>query len=122
MRQGKRRRKVLRDNTAGMTEVAIRRLAGHAGVQRIPPPIYEANRGRMKTSLEHVIRDAVAESERAGRETVTAADVAYGLKRQQIGVSTTSWEIARRLTKSWPQPRHPPYVRTRRAASKDGLR
>jgi histone H3/H4 len=78
----KRHRKVLRDNIAGITKPAIRRLARRGGVKRISGLIYEETRGVLKVFLEHVIRDAVTYTEHARRKTVTAMDVVYALKRQ----------------------------------------
>ncbi|KAE9608398.1 putative transcription factor Hap3/NF-YB family [Lupinus albus] len=52
-------RKVLRDNIQGITKPAIRRLARKGGVKRISGLIYEET-----------------------KETVTAMDVVYALKRQ----------------------------------------
>ena len=78
----KRHRKVLRDNILGITKPAIRRLARRGGVKRISGAIYEETRGVLKTFLENVIRDAVTYTEHARRQTVTAMDVVYALKRQ----------------------------------------
>uniref|UniRef100_A0A3Q3EQ89 Histone H4 n=1 Tax=Labrus bergylta TaxID=56723 RepID=A0A3Q3EQ89_9LABR len=69
--RAKRHRKVLRDNIQGITKPAIRRLARRGGVKRISGLIYEETRGVLKVFLENVIRD-----------TVTAMDVVYALKRQ----------------------------------------
>merc|ERR1711964_835379 len=77
----KRHRKILRDNIAGITKPAIRRLA-RRGVKRISGLIYEETRGVLKVFLENVIRDAVTYTEHAKRKTVTAMDVVYALKRQ----------------------------------------
>lgn len=78
----KRNRKVLRDNIAGITKPAIRRLARRGGVKRISGLIYEETRGVLKIFLENVVRDAVSYTEHARRKTVTAMDVVYALKRQ----------------------------------------
>ncbi|XP_046677430.1 histone H4-like [Homalodisca vitripennis] len=78
----KRHMKVLRDNIQGITKPAIRRLARRDGVKRISGLIYEETRGVLKVFLENVIRDAVTYTEHAKRETVTAMDVVYALKRQ----------------------------------------
>ncbi len=78
----KRHRKILRDNIAGITKPAIRRLARRGGVKRISGLIYEETRGVLKVFLENVIRDAVTYTEHARRKTVTAMDVVYALKRQ----------------------------------------
>ena len=80
----KRHRKVLRDNIQGITKPAIRRLARRGGVKRISGLIYEETRGVLKVFLENVIRDAVTYTEHAKRKTVTAMDVVYALKRQEV--------------------------------------
>jgi histone H4 len=78
----KRHRKVLRDNIQGITKPAIRRMARRGGVKRISGLIYEETRGVLKGFLESVVRDAVTYTEHACRNTVTAMDVVYALKRQ----------------------------------------
>jgi histone H4 len=94
----KRHRKVLRDNIAGITKPAIRRLARRGGVKRISGLIYDETRGVLKVflevsgacasllglplSLQNVIRDAVTYTEHGKRKTVTALDIVYALKRQ----------------------------------------
>uniref|UniRef100_A0A7S2HGP2 Histone H4 n=1 Tax=Alexandrium andersonii TaxID=327968 RepID=A0A7S2HGP2_9DINO len=77
-----RHRKVLRDNIAGITKPAIRRLARRGGVKRISGLIYEETRGVLKTFLENVLRDSITYTEHARRKTVTALDIVYALKRQ----------------------------------------
>ncbi|KAI9059405.1 histone-fold-containing protein [Trametes sanguinea] len=77
----KRHRKILRDNIQGITKPAIRRLARRGGVKRISGLIYEETRGVLKIFLENVIRDSVTYTEHAKRQTVTALDVVYALKR-----------------------------------------
>lgn len=77
-----RHRKILRDSIQGITKPAIRRLARRGGVKRISGLVYEETRGVLKVFLENVIRDAVIYTEHAKRNTVTALDVVYALKRQ----------------------------------------
>merc|ERR1712232_1006446 len=77
-----RHRKVLKDNIAGITKPAIRRLARRGGVKRISGLIYEETRGVLKTFLENVLRDSITYTEHARRKTVTALDIVYALKRQ----------------------------------------
>merc|ERR1739847_117730 len=77
-----RHRKVLKDNIAGITKPAIRRLARRGGVKRISGLIYEETRGVLKTFLENTLRDTITYTEHARRRTVTALDVVYALKRQ----------------------------------------
>ncbi|XP_059223270.1 histone H4 [Stomoxys calcitrans] len=82
----KRHRKVLRDNTQGITKPANRRLARRGGVKRISGWIYEETRVVLKVLLENVIRDAFTYTEHPKRKTVTAMDglwfEVYALKRQ----------------------------------------
>ncbi len=78
----KRHRKVLRGNIQGIGKPAIRRLARRAGIKRISVLIYEETRRVLKMFLENVIRDAATYTEQAKRNTVTAFDVMYALKRQ----------------------------------------
>ena len=77
----KRHRKVLKDNLAGITRPAIRRLARRGGVQRMSGHIYEETRVVLRQFLGEVVRDAVMYTEHARRKTVTAMDVVYALKR-----------------------------------------
>ncbi len=74
--------KVLRINIQGITKPAIPHLACHGGVKRISGLIYEETRGVLKVFLESAIRDSVTYTEHAWRETVTAIDPVYALKRQ----------------------------------------
>ena len=78
----KRHRKVLRDNIYGISKPAIRRLARRGGVKRISGLIYDETRNVLKAFLENLIRDTVIYTEHAKRQTVTAMDVVYALKRQ----------------------------------------
>lgn len=78
----KRHRKVLRDNIQGITKPAIRRLTRRGGVKRISGLIYEETRDVLKVFLGKLIRDSVTYAEHARRNTVTAMDVVYAMKRQ----------------------------------------
>ena len=80
----KRHRKVLRDNIQGITKPAIRRLARRGGVKQLSDLTVEMTRGVLKVFLENVIRDAATYTEHAKRESVTASDVVYALKRQGL--------------------------------------
>ncbi|KAL7489288.1 hypothetical protein ACHAW6_014913 [Cyclotella cf. meneghiniana] len=77
-----RHRKRLKDNIYGITKPAIRRLARRGGVKRISGLIYEEVRAILKVFLENIIEDAVIYTEYSRRQTVTARDVLYALKRQ----------------------------------------
>ena len=79
---GKRHRKIIKDNIAGITKPAIRRLARRGGVKRISGLIYEEARGVLKSFLEATVKDAVTYTEHSRRKTVTALDVVHALKRQ----------------------------------------
>lgn len=78
----KRHRKVLRDNIAGVTKPAIRRLGRRGGVKRISGTIYDESRNVLKVFLEQAIKDSVIYMENNRRKTVTALDVVHALKRQ----------------------------------------
>ena len=56
----KRHRKVLRDNSQGITKPAIRRLARRGGVKRISGLIYEETRGVLKVSFTVLILQCIA--------------------------------------------------------------
>jgi histone H4 len=78
----KRHRFILRDNLAGISRSAIRRLARRAGVARMSALVYNETRGVLKVFLQHLIQDAVVYTEHAHRKTVTTMDVLFALKRQ----------------------------------------
>ena len=75
-------RKILRDNIQGITKPAIRRLARRGGIKPLSGLIYKETRGVLKVFLENVIHDALTFTEHAKRNTVTAMDVVYAVKRQ----------------------------------------
>lgn len=77
-----RHRRILRDSIQGVTKPAIRRLARRGGVKRISSLIYEDTRSVLKVFLENVLRDTITYTKHARRQTVTAMDVVYALKRQ----------------------------------------
>ena len=66
----------------GITKPAIRRLARRGGVKRISSFIYDDSRAVLKHFLENVVKDSVTYTEHSRRQTVTALDVVYALKRQ----------------------------------------
>jgi len=78
----KRHRKVIRDSLKGITEPVIRRLARRGGLRRFSGLIYEETRSLLVVFLENVLRDTVIYTEHARRNTVTAMDVVYALRRQ----------------------------------------
>lgn len=80
----KKPRKLLRDTIAGITKPAIRRICRRGGVKRISGLVYEEVRSALKKQLETIIRDSVAYTEHARRKTVTAQDVVYALKRNNM--------------------------------------
>ncbi|XP_028423018.1 histone H4-like isoform X2 [Perca flavescens] len=75
-----RKRKVLRDNTRGITKPVIGCFARRGGGKHISGLIYEETRGVLKVFLENMICDGV--SEHAKRKTVSSEDVVYVTKRQ----------------------------------------
>ncbi|KAF3972589.1 hypothetical protein CMV_003912 [Castanea mollissima] len=54
------------------------------GVKLISGLVYEETSGVLKIILENVIREAVTYTEHAHHKTVTAMDVVYALKRQDM--------------------------------------
>jgi histone H4 len=81
-RGARRHLKIARDNIEGITKPSIRRLARRGGVKRISATIYDETRSVIRSFLEQVIRDAVAYTEHAQRNTVTSLDIVHALKRQ----------------------------------------
>jgi len=80
----KKPRKLLRDTIAGITKPAIRRICRRGGVKRINGQVYEVVRNKLKLKLEDIIRDSVTYTEHARRKTVSAQDVVYALKRNNM--------------------------------------
>ena len=74
-------RKQARATIEGITKPALRRLARRGGVKRISSFIYDDSRAVLKNFLEGVIKDSVTYTEHSRRQTVTALDVVYALKR-----------------------------------------
>lgn len=79
--QVKRRRSVPRDNIAGITKPALRRVARRGGVKRVAGGVYDESRVQLRQFLDVIVRDAVTYTEHGNRKTVTASDVAHSLKR-----------------------------------------
>uniref|UniRef100_A0A0K0EVU3 Histone H4 n=1 Tax=Strongyloides venezuelensis TaxID=75913 RepID=A0A0K0EVU3_STRVS len=77
-------RKVLHDNTKGITNSVIRCFARRACAERISRSAYDETRTVLNSFLENVIRDAIIYCEHAERKAVTAKDVVYALKRRGI--------------------------------------
>jgi histone H4 len=77
-----RHKKTLKDNIRGITKPAIRRLARRGGVKRISGMMYDEVRGILKTFVDGVVRDSVTYTEHGKRQTVTALDVVYALKKR----------------------------------------
>ena len=71
-------------NEYGLSDSAIRRLARRGGVMRMSVLVYEETRRTLKSFLQDVIVDASLYTEFAGRRTMTAMDVVYALKRQNL--------------------------------------
>ncbi len=78
----KRHRKLMRDSLQGISKGEIRKLCRRGGVKRLSGLIYDETRAVLKAFLENVLRDALCYTSHAKRETITALDVVYALKRQ----------------------------------------
>ena len=78
----KRHRTILRENIAGITKPAIRRLARRGGVKRISGLIYEETRSCLMVFLRGIIHDAIQYADCAKRRTIVALDVVHALKRR----------------------------------------
>uniref|UniRef100_A0A0N5BI68 Histone H4 n=1 Tax=Strongyloides papillosus TaxID=174720 RepID=A0A0N5BI68_STREA len=77
-------RKVLHDNTRGITNSVIRCFARRVGAEHISRSAYEETRTILNSFLKNVIHDPITYYEHAKRKTVTAKDVVYTLKRREI--------------------------------------
>lgn len=64
-----------------VNNTSIRKLARRGGCKRISFEVYDEIRGVLRTYLKSVIRSAVIYAEHAKRNTVTAMDIVYALKR-----------------------------------------
>ena len=71
-----------KDVIDGVTKPAIRRLCRRAGIKRISGLMYIDVRRELKKFLEKTLFDAMIYTDHARRNTVTANDVVYALKRQ----------------------------------------
>ena len=83
---GKRFIKGRKGNIEGITKPSIKRLARRGGVKRISGEIYEQSRKVITLFLQNVIKDAITYTDYCKRKTVTALDVVYALKRQQMSL------------------------------------
>jgi histone H4 len=79
---GKRVKKILKDNSKGITKGSIRRLARRAGVRRMSALIVDEVRGTLKSFVEKVVADAVSYTEYARKRTVTTGAVVAALKKR----------------------------------------
>ena len=68
----------------GISYPTICRLARRGGVERVSRLIYEETWGVLKVFLENVIRDSVTYTEMGFRMTISAVDIAYGIKNQGL--------------------------------------
>ncbi|WZH41063.1 histone-fold-containing protein [Fusarium acuminatum] len=78
---GKRHRKILRDNIQGIRRRKYRRLARRGGVKRISAGIYEDVRAALKARLETILQNCVIYVEHRNAKTVTVRDVIHSLGR-----------------------------------------
>jgi histone H4 len=65
-----------------LSKSAIRRMARQGGVRRVSGLVYDEVRNVLKDFLTETLHDAVIYTEHARRNTVTALDVVYALKRR----------------------------------------
>ena len=79
---GKRVKKILKDNSKGITKGSIRRLARRGGVKRLSSLIVDEVRGTLKSFVEKVVADAVSYTEYARKRTVTTGAVVAALKKR----------------------------------------
>lgn len=84
--QGRRRRRILRDNLQRITSADLRRLARRGGVKRMSKLVCEEARTALRWFLEEIIRETVElgslRTHKNSNFTVTTADVLYTLRRQ----------------------------------------
>ncbi|KAG6945671.1 hypothetical protein JG687_00017145 [Phytophthora cactorum] len=66
----------------GVSTASIRQLDHRAGVIRMTALVFAEARAFLKVFFSNWIQDTVVYTEHANRETVTARDVVYALKRQ----------------------------------------
>jgi len=78
----KRVKKVLKENSRGITRGSIRRLARRGGVKRISGQLYEEVRGVLSAFVDKIVSGAVAHTELAKKTTVSATHVVQSLKRE----------------------------------------
>lgn len=92
----RRHRKILRDNIAGITKPALKRILSRAGVKRVSGLLYEELRGVLKTHLEKIERDMVIFTEHARRKTVQLEDLEAALQNNGIMLAAGLNENARK--------------------------
>ena len=80
--EAKRHQNPQKDVIEGVTKPAVRRLCRRAGIKRISGLMYFNVRVELKKFLEKTLFDAMIYTNHARRNTVTANDVVYALKRQ----------------------------------------
>lgn len=77
----KRRNNATNVTNQTLPNKVILRLARRGGVKRLSALVYDQTRDILRVFLENLIRDAFAYSKYSKRNTVTALDVSYALKR-----------------------------------------
>ena len=80
----KRHNKSLRDNTKGISNPSIRRLARKGGVKRIAELCYDEAHRALRAFLFKVIKDTVTYTDYARRKTVITMDIVLGLKSNGV--------------------------------------
>ena len=105
-----RHARTLADNMRSISKPEIRRLARRGRVKRISGLIYEDIRGCLKWFFEDAIRDALAYTEHAKRNTVTAMGVVYAFKkkdeRSTVSLDRCCFSVNVSLLTIHPSPNH----------------
>ena len=79
---GKRAKKVLKANSASVSQGSIRRLARRAGVKRIAAASYNEVRDVLRRFVDGVVRDATAYTEHAKQKTVAVSHIIAALRKR----------------------------------------
>jgi len=82
-----RHHRILRDNIAGITKPAMKRILRRAGVKRISGLVYEELRGILKVWLEKIVRDMIVFTEYDRRKTVQNEDLEAALDANGIALA-----------------------------------
>lgn len=91
-----RHRKILRDNIAGITKPALKRILSRAGVKRVSGLLYEELRGVLRVWLENVERHMCVFTQHARRKTVQLEDLEGALENNGVQLAAGLNENARK--------------------------